>query len=48
LPDIGKELNKDHATVHHSIKKVEQALKDDDTSLQNHIRDITANINSCL
>ncbi len=47
-PDIGKELNRDHSTIIHSIKKVEQALKDNDNNLQNHIRDITANINSCL
>ena len=47
-PDIGKELNKDHSTVLYSIKKVESALQSGDTSLQNHIRDITANINSCL
>ena len=47
-PDIGKELNKDHSTVIYSIKKVETALKGNDTNLQNHIRDITANINSCL
>ena len=47
-PDIGKELNKDHSTVLYSIKKVEQALASGDTNLQNHIRDITANINSCL
>ena len=48
LPDIGKELNKDHSTVHYSIGKVEAMLKSGDESLQNHIRDITANINSCL
>ena len=47
-PDIGKELNKDHSTVIYSIKKVESSLKSGDTNLQNHIRDITANINSCL
>ena len=47
-PDIGKELNKDHSTVLYSIKKVEHALSSGDTGLQNHIRDITANINSCL
>ncbi len=47
-PDIGKELNKDHSTVLYSIKKVEQALAGGDSNLQNHIRDITANINSCL
>ena len=47
-PDIGKELNKDHSTILYSIKKVEQALSSGDANLQNHIRDITANINSCL
>ncbi len=47
-PDIGKELNKDHSTVLYSINKVEKALKSGDENLQNHIRDITANINSCL
>ena len=47
-PDIGKELSKDHTTILYSIKKVESALKDGDVNLQNHIRDITANINSCL
>ena len=47
-PDIGKEFNKDHSTILHSIKKVESALKSGDDTLQNHIRDITANINSCL
>ena len=47
-PDIGKEVNKDHSTVIYSINKVESALKSGDTNLQNHIRDITANINSCL
>ena len=48
LPDIGKEFAKDHSTVLYNIRKVEQALKDGDTALQNNIRDITANINSCL
>jgi len=47
-PDIGKELNKDHSTVIYSIRKVEQELKNGDENLQNHIRDITSNINSCL
>ena len=45
---IGKEFNKDHTTIMHSSKKVELALKDGDVNLQNHIRDINANINSCL
>ena len=43
-----KELNKDHSTILYSIKKVEQALASGDTQLQDHIRDITANINSSL
>ncbi len=47
-PDIGKELSKDHSTVLYSINKVEKALNNGDTALQNHIQDITANINSCL
>ncbi len=47
-PDIGKELNKDHSTVLYSINKVESAIKSGNANIQNHIRDITANINSCL
>ena len=48
LPDIGKEFAKDHSTVLHAIRKVEVALKTGDENLKNNIRDITANINSCL
>ena len=48
LPDIGEQFAKDHTTVLHSIRKVEMELKKGDTALQNNIRDITANINSCL
>ena len=48
LPDIGQEFAKDHTTVLHSIRKVESDLAKGDTSLQNNIRDITANINSLL
>ena len=48
LPDIGKEFGKDHSTILYSIKKVESMLAAGDTVLQDHIRDITANINSCL
>ena len=48
LPDIGKEFNKDHATIMHSIKKVENALAAGDDALANTSRDIIANINSCL
>ena len=48
LPDIGKEFARDHTTVLYAIRKVEVALKNGDASMQNNIRDITANINSCL
>ncbi len=48
-PDIGKEFGgRDHTTVLNSITKVETELKNSNTFLQNHIRDITANINSSL
>lgn len=48
LPDIGKEFGRDHSTILYGIRKVEVALKGNDTAMQNNIRDITANINSCL
>ncbi len=48
LPDIGKEFGRDHSTVLHSIRKVEAAVKAGDSNIQNNVRDITANINSCL
>ena len=48
LPDIGKEFGRDHTTILYAIRKVEAALKSGNSSLQNNIRDITANINSCL
>ena len=48
LPEIGKDFAKDHTTVLYSIRKVEASLKSGDTNLQNNVRDITANINSCL
>jgi chromosomal replication initiator protein len=48
LPDIGKEFGKDHSTVLYNIRKVEMALKKGEATVQNNIRDITANINSCL
>ena len=48
LPDIGKEFNRDHSTVLYAIRKVEVSLKNGDSNMQNNIRDITANINSCL
>ena len=48
LPDIGQEFGRDHSTVLHGIRKVETELKNGNTHMQNNIRDITANINSCL
>ena len=48
LPDIGNEFAKDHTTVMHAIRKVEASLKAGDKAMQDTVRDITANINSCL
>ena len=48
LPEIGMQFGKDHSTALYNIRKVENALKDGNTDLQNNIRDITANINSLL
>ena len=48
LPDIGKEFGRDHSTVIHSPKKVEQQLASGSGTLSDNIRDITANINSKL
>ncbi|MBQ8769144.1 MAG: chromosomal replication initiator protein DnaA [Oscillospiraceae bacterium] len=48
LPDIGKEFGRDHSTILYGIRKIEVALKGGNATLQNNIRDITANINSCL
>ena len=48
LPDIGKEFNRDHTTILYGIRKVEVALKNGNQQMQDNIRDITANINSCL
>ena len=48
LPDIDKEFARDHSTVLYAIRKVEVSLKNGDSAMQNNIRDITANINSCL
>ena len=48
LPEIGKEFGRDHTTILHAVNKIEVSIKNENTTLQNHIRDITANINSCL
>lgn len=48
LPDIGKEFSRDHSTVIHSVRKVENAINDPSNPLNDTIRDITANINNKL
>ena len=48
LPDIGKEFGRDHATVIHSIRKVEALAADPKGSMAGTLRDITANINNRL
>ncbi len=48
LPDIGREFNRDHSTVIHAVRKVENALTDSKNPLNDSIRDITANINNKL
>ena len=45
LPGIGSFLNRDHATVLASIRKIETQIKSD-KKLSDTIRDITSNINS--
>ncbi len=45
LPGIGTFLNRDHATVLSSIRKIENQIKSD-KKLSDTIRDITSNINS--
>ena len=47
LPEIGREFGRDHTTVIHSLNKIDEALKNN-PSLQNNLRDITANINAKL
>ncbi len=48
LPEIGQEFGRDHSTVLYAIRKVEVEVKKGNEPIQNNIRDITANINSCL
>ena len=48
LPDIGREFGRDHSTVIHAIRKVENALADPAGEVGANIRDITSNINSKL
>ena len=46
--DIGKEFGKNHTTVLHAIKSVEEKLLIPSSGLQDNIRDIESNINSRL
>ena len=48
LKDIGREFGRDHTTVLSSLQKVESLLAAKDRTLEENIRDITANINSKL
>ena len=48
LPEIGREFARDHTTVMHGLKKVEQTLQNSASPLNDTIRDITANINNKL
>ena len=48
LPEIGREFARDHTTVMHGLKKVEQSLQSSTSPLNDTIRDITANINNKL
>ncbi len=47
-PDIAKEFGKNHTTVLHAIRAVEEKLGNSSNGLQDNIRDIQANINSRL
>ena len=48
LPDIAEPFGKNHTTVLHAIRRVEEELPNTANGLQDNIRDITANINSRL
>jgi len=48
LPDIGKEFGRDHATVIHSIRKVEAMLATPSSEMKKTIQEITSNINNHL
>lgn len=48
LPEIGREFGRDHATVIHSLKKIDAALLDRRSPVNDTLRDITASINNRL
>lgn len=48
LPDIGKEFGRDHATVIHSIRKVESLISAPNSEMKKTLQEITSNINNKL
>jgi len=46
FPDIGKEMGRDHGTVHHAVKKIQVSLTMDDGRLEGIVQDILANMES--
>ena len=48
LPDIAEPFGKNHTTVLHAIRRVEEELLNTANGLQDNVRDITANINARL
>lgn len=48
LPDIAEEFGKNHTTVIHSLRRINQELPNTANGLQDNIRDITSNINARL
>ncbi len=48
FPNIGRYFEKDQTTVQHSVKKVEQELRNKDTQLENILRDIQLAIDSSV
>ena len=47
-PDIGKEFAKNHTTVLHATRAIEEKLKDPSNGMQDNIRDIQSKISSHL
>jgi len=48
LPDTGKEFSRDHTTVISAVKKIETALSDSKSPMNDTIRDIMENVNTKL